>query len=128
MGTEVARVLAPGGGLLTQQVGGDDFPELATLFGRPQPYPHVRLELLRRELVDAGPTVQTALEWHGATTFDDVAALVRYLRMVPWGAPDDFGVDAYRDVLLELHRSGPAAGEPIRFTQSRFVVHAVKPG
>ena len=33
-----------------------------------------------------------------AYRFGDVAALVAYLRLVPWDAPDDFTVDRYGDV------------------------------
>ena len=32
-------------------------------------------------------------DWTGAYRFHDVAALVVYLRLAPWNAPEDFTVD-----------------------------------
>jgi len=43
--------------------------------------------------------------------------------MTPWQVPDDFTVDRYADVLVALQRSG----DPLRFTQRRFVLRARRP-
>lgn len=115
---EVARVLTPGGVLLTQQVDGRDLAEARGLFGGGQDYPHVRLDILRVDAERAGLVVEEARDWSGSLAFADVATLVSYLRMVPWQVPDDFTVDRYADQLLALHRSG----QPPRFTQRRFVL------
>lgn len=124
---EVARVLAPGGVLLTQQVGGDDVAEAHALFGAPFAYPDMLLPAVAASVAAAGLVVEDSASWAGQTRFDDVGALVRYFRMVPWDVPDDFGVDRYAEVLLELHRSGPARGEPVVLTPTRFWLRATKP-
>ena len=46
--------------------------------------------------------VLDAAEHVGAYTFRDVAALLAYLRLVPWETPDDFTVDRYAERLLAL--------------------------
>lgn len=124
---EVARVLRPGGTFVTQQVGGDDFAEAHVIFGAPVEYPEVLLPRVAAAVDAAGLVVEESASWAGQTRFDDVGALVRYLRMVPWDVPDDFGVDRYAETLLDLHRSGPALGEPLVFTQTRFWLRARRP-
>lgn len=52
--------------------------------------------------------------------FEDVAALVTYLALVPWDAPH-FTVDTHAEQLAELD-----ADRPIRVTQRRFRVYAMK--
>lgn len=124
---EVARVLRPGGTFLTQQVGGDDAAELHVLFGAPFAYPEVLLPQVASSVAAAGLVVEESASWAGRARFDDVGALVRYLRIVPWDVPDDFGVDRYARVLLDLHRRGPARGEPVLITPTRFWLRARKP-
>jgi len=121
--SEVARVLTPSGVFLTQQVDGRDLSETVELFGGTLRYPGVTLAHLRVEAGAAGLVVEAARDWTGVLTFADVATLVSYLRMTPWQVPDDFTVERYADVLLALHRSG----EPLRFTQRRFVLRARRP-
>ena len=125
---EVFRVLAPGGVFLTQQVDGRDFEETQALFGGHTAYPQITLAALRAEAEEAGLVVERAEEWCGRSRFQDVGALVHYFALVPWEVPEDFAVDRYADVLLGLHRAGPALGEPITFTMRRFYVLARKPG
>ena len=57
-------------------------------------------------------------------TFLDVGALVYFLKAIPW-VIEDFDVERHRGVLESLHRQ-LQAGEPLRFTYSRFLVQAVK--
>jgi SAM-dependent methyltransferase len=125
---EVLRILRPGGRFLTQQVDGRDFEETQALFGGHGDYPHITLANLRPEALDAGFDVERAEEWSGRSRFTDVGALVHYFSLVPWEVPEDFGVDRYADVLLDLHATGPARGEPITFTMRRFFLLARKPG
>lgn len=115
---DVARVLASGGVLLTQQVAGDDAHELHQLFGRGAPYPaHLRDELIGK-VHRAGMEVAEAAEWAGSYRFRDVATLVAYLRIVPRDAPEDFTVDRSADPLLALHHEQP--GRDITLTKDRF--------
>lgn len=119
-------MLAPGGVLLTQQVGGDDAAEAHELFGAPVLYPDVLLPAVTASVTEAGLVVEESAAWSGQMRFDDVGALVRYFRMVPWDVPEDFGVDRYAGTLLDLHRRGPARGEPVVLTQTRFWLRARK--
>ncbi|MGI8947649.1 MAG: class I SAM-dependent methyltransferase [Ornithinimicrobium sp.] len=121
---EIARVLAPGGTFLTQQVGGD---ELGELLGHPAPAPQVRFDLHRAALSAAGLSVVDGAQFVGSYRFDDVAALVAYLQLVPWEAPEDFTVDAYAEQLLALHESGPASGPPVRLSLKRFWLRCRRP-
>ena len=118
---EVARVLAPGGVLLDQQVDGRDAQELRDWFGGEPQYPHVRVDVDRQAALDAGLVVDVAQEWSGAMEFVDVEALVTYLGLVPWDVPD-FRVDDHAE---QLHRL--AAQVPIRVTQRRFRIYAHQP-
>ncbi|MGD7706502.1 class I SAM-dependent methyltransferase [Microlunatus sp. Y2014] len=124
---ELARVLAPGGTFVTQQVGGLEVGELHALTGKQPDNPQVTLERCRSALGDAGLEVVASGQDSGWYEFVDVAALVAYLQLVPWDVPDDFSVDRYRDALLTLHERGPAIGKPVRLTKLRFWIRAVRP-
>ncbi len=63
--TEVARVLAPGGVFLTQQVGGDDIHELHDLLGGEHIAPHVQYDRFTEELAAAGLVVEDGRESAG---------------------------------------------------------------
>jgi len=114
---EVARVLAPGGVFLTQQVGGDELGELHALLGHEPAAPHVRYMEFREALAAAD-----GAEYVGGYVFADVAALVAYLQRVPWDAPEDFTVDRYRTQLLALHER--TRGGEVRMTMKRFWLRA----
>jgi len=122
--SEVARVLAPGGTFLTQQVGGDELGELQLLGHRP-PARHVRFGAFRAELQRVGLEVTAGAEHVGRYRFDDVAAVVAYLQRVPWSVPDDFGVDRYANELLALQRR--FAGREVALTMKRFWLRAERP-
>jgi SAM-dependent methyltransferase len=125
--TELARVLAPGGVFLTQQVGGDDSAEFHDIFGGVPGYPDHTLQHAAGQLQEAGFRIEESASWHGRYQFADVGALVSYLALTPWDVPEDFGVDAYADTLVRLHAGGPARGKPLTFTKSRFWLRAVLP-
>lgn len=120
------RVLRPGGRYLTQQVGRDDFPEAHILFGTPVPAGSGAEQMAQR-MRQAGLVIDRFDQWHGPSLFTDVATYVRYETLVPWDVPPDFSVDRYRDVLVGLHRDGPARGRPLTFTNSRFLILAHRP-
>lgn len=124
---EVARVLRPGGLFLSDQVAGDDVVDLHAVFGSPLPRPHRTLDARADELTDAGLDVTSREPWHGPLAFDDVAALVSYLTLAPWRSPADFDVDGYANTLIYLHMRAPAWGQPLVFTQSRFLLRAERP-
>lgn len=124
---ELIRVLRPGGVFLTQQVGGDDFPEAHRLFGSAPRYPGFTLDEVTGRLAGAGFRIEASAAWTGTSRFHDIGALVGYFTLVPWDVPDDFSVGSYAQTLLRLHAEGPARGRPVCFTSSRFWLRAVKP-
>lgn len=115
---EVARVLAPGGRFLTQQVDGYDAPEIHDWFGSEFRYPGVTTDAYTERLRDAGMRIDQVDEWSGQMRFADTTALVTYLALVPWDAPD-FSVEAHAQQLLDLELSAP-----IIVTQRRFRIYA----
>ncbi len=118
---EIARILAPGGVFLTQQVDGRDCPELSTWFGRPPEYPQVRLEPFREALAAGGLVIGRSAHWQGAMVLEDVDALVEYLALVPWAVPG-FQVADHVPTLQRLQD-----GAPIRLTLRRFWIEARRP-
>lgn len=120
---QVARILKPGGMFLTQQVDGRDLGEMRSVFGQQSDYLHVNLENCSHGLLDAGLEIVRSEDWQGWSTFEDVGALVYFLRAAPWSAPDDFSVERYAPQLLALHRKGL----PVRFGTRRFYIQARKP-
>ncbi len=123
----IARVLRPGGTFLSQQIGGGNVAELAeALLGPPRAAPtrspareRVGAEAVGLEVVD----VQEA---ELRCAFDDIAAVVYFLRLVVWIVPD-FSVDRYRPQLRRLH-DRMRAGGPLVATSRRFLIEARKPG
>lgn len=122
---EVARVLAPGGIFLTQQVGADDLAELIDLFGLQTPFPDSTLEHVERELTEAGLRIERSGAFRGRALFSDMPSLLRYLRRVPWTAPEDLSVDAHRDQLEDL--AARIADGPLVLATSRFWIQARRP-
>jgi hypothetical protein len=123
---EVARVLAPGRTFLTQQVHGLWAQDLIAAFGARPAWPHATLENKVRRLRDAGLTVLVAEEWSGAFSFTDVAAIVYYLRAVPW-LVDGFSVETHLAHLLAL-QDRLERGEGLVFEARKYLVEARKPG
>ena len=123
---EVRRVLRPGGVLLTQQVDGHTMDDLAQVFGGGAPYPAITLAALAAEARDAGLEVDLAQEWSGPIRFAGVSAMVGFLRIMPWQLPEGWTVRGHAAPLLDLHRRH-SAGEPLVFTERRFVLRARRP-
>ncbi|WP_040166656.1 class I SAM-dependent methyltransferase [Microbacterium gorillae] len=118
---EFARVLRPGGRLLTQQVDGRDAQELREWFGGESLYPEVELGAMTADLAAAGFVIDAADDWTGRIRFRDVGTLVEYIAMVPWDVPD-FSIAEAAD---QLHRL--AEIRPIEVTQRRFRITATQP-
>jgi hypothetical protein len=58
-------------------------------------------------------------------TFEDIAAVVAFLRKVIWIVPG-FTVEAYREPLRRLHRRILAEG-PFKATSERLLIECAKP-
>jgi SAM-dependent methyltransferase len=124
---EMHRVLQPGGVFLSQQVDGrDNLADLIAAFDARPMWPHNTLGLVSGRFSDLGCTIVRAEAWRGPVTFADVGALVYFLKAVPW-VVEGFDVTRHLEVLEALERQR-AAGRPLRFTYSRFLIEARKPG
>ncbi|GAA1436584.1 class I SAM-dependent methyltransferase [Nocardiopsis tropica] len=125
---EIARVLAPGGTYLSQQVGPESVFEVVEFFLGPRPeedrrsrHPDDAREAARAAGLDV---VDLRLE-RLRTEFFDVGAVVYFLRKVIWMVPG-FTVDAYRERLLDMHEHIRREGA-FTATTTRFLVEARKP-
>jgi SAM-dependent methyltransferase len=123
---EIARVLQPGGTYLSQQIGAGTNRELSEFMIGPQPVG--QRQNAQRAVTSAeaaGLVVVDLREQSLRTTFDDVGAVVYFLRKVIWTVPG-FTVDGYRDNLARLHERIQAAGPFVAHAQ-RFLIEALKP-
>ena len=123
---EIARVLAPGGTYFSQQVGPHSVRELSDALLGPRPASSDRDPRLAAEAAGVvGLEVRDIRSERLRMTFDDVGAVVYFLRLVVWIVPG-FSVERFEDRLRELHdrieRDGPFVAH-----SSRFLIEAVKP-
>ena len=123
---EVARILAPGGTFLTQQVHGLWAQDLLAAFGAKPQWPEAKLSNNASRLEAAGLEVVRAEEWWGKLAFADVGAIVYYLKAVPWLVPG-FSVDVHLDRLLEL-QGRLESGEGLVFGVGKYLIEARKEG
>lgn len=103
---DIHRILRPGGVFVTQQVGNDHGDAIRRLPGLPSlTETQWDLRKAREQVENAGLSILASDEAFPAVRFDDVGALVAYLRAVPWYVPG-FEVGHYRERLWELHETG----------------------
>jgi SAM-dependent methyltransferase len=122
--SEVARVLAPGGRFLTQQIGADMGAPFRKMLGLPSP-PAASpwsLAVALRQVRAAGFYVEQCDEGAAQLRFADVGALAWYLSRLPWVMPE-FEIARCREQLEALSSAGP-----ITAPQPMFWLHARKPG
>lgn len=100
---QVARVLAPGGAFLTQQVHGLWATDLLAELGATPQWPESTPDKYVPKLKAAGLAVVDVREWSGPLSFTDIGAIVYYLKAVPWLVPG-FSVETHRESLLALQR------------------------
>jgi SAM-dependent methyltransferase len=107
---EIARVLLPGGRLLTQQIGPENDAELNAALNAPPPNYGTPAAALAQELKLAGLIVDEVRTATSQVTFGDIGAVVYQLRMVTWQIPD-FDVRSYdsrlRALDARIRRDGP---------------------
>jgi SAM-dependent methyltransferase len=122
---EVARVLAPGGTFLSQQVGAGSVRELTDAMMGPQEVSLTRDP--RRAVAEAEAAGLEVVDLRTAALrmeFYDVAAVIVFLRKVIWTVPG-FTVNAYRPQLAEMHERIQAGGPFVAHSQ-RFLIEARK--
>jgi SAM-dependent methyltransferase len=123
---EIARVLRPGGEYLSQEVGPDSVRELSERIMGPWPPGSPRdPELARVAAERAGLVVTDLRSERLRTAFNDIGAVVYFLRLVIWIVPG-FTVERYRNQLRALHDQIEAEG-PFVAHASRFLIEARKP-
>ena len=117
---EIARVLTHGGTYLAQHVGPRSAAEVGEWFVGPWPVSDARSpERARLRATQAGLEVVDLRYEELPMAFNDVGAVVYFLRLVVWIVPD-FSVDKYR---ARLH----AMTFPFHATSTRFLIEARKP-
>jgi SAM-dependent methyltransferase len=121
---EIARVLPPGGTYLSQQVGAGSNRELTEFMMGPQPAGRARIS--RRTAAEAAGLVVVDLQERSLrVVFNDIAAVIYFLRKVIWTVPG-FTVEAYRDQLARLHDRIQSQG-PFVAHSKRVLIEARKP-
>ncbi|WP_369371037.1 class I SAM-dependent methyltransferase [Promicromonospora sp. Populi] len=101
--TEAARVLAPGGTLLVQEVGAGSNRGLYEFLMGPQENQDAEyLDRLRARVSGVGLDGVLLRDALTRVEFFDLAAVVHFLRKVLWTVPD-FSVEKYHDRLRTLH-------------------------
>lgn len=126
--SEVARVLRPGGILLTQQVGGHNDRGINEALGAPASTvppgsPEAgTAEAAVRALVAQGFEMLEVSEEYPDFAFADIGALVYHLKAIPWQVPD-FDVDRYEPALRALDAQIRARG-PFVVRNHRFLIRA----
>jgi SAM-dependent methyltransferase len=123
---EIARVLGPGGTYFSQQIGAGTNHELYEFLMGPQPASAARrADLAAAAAEAAGLVVSDLREQSLRVVFNDVGAVVYFLRKVLWTVPG-FTVAGYRDRLSRLHDRIQSEGPFVCHAQ-RFLIEARKP-
>jgi len=121
---EVARVLRPGGTFITQQLDHHSYDDFYTALDlNPPDEPDSWLPRAQQQVEDAGLTTQRAERADEVQYFDDVGALIYYLRVVSW-AVLGFDVESCMPALRRLHER--MEREPLVVRQKRFLLVATK--
>ncbi|MHB8376864.1 MAG: class I SAM-dependent methyltransferase [Dehalococcoidia bacterium] len=121
---EAARVLAPGGAVITQQVGGDNWPELGRFFPRKTDFGD-HFHGYQRGFAAAGLSIDDA-RWHEErVAFGGIAHVAYMLALTPWFVAD-FDPEGDLDALLALE---DACGTPdgVVLTEMRYIIRAHRP-
>lgn len=121
---EVARILAPGGTFLTQQVHGLWALDLIEAFGAKPQWLDSTLDKYVPRLKAAGLTITDTRDWSGRLVFTDVGAIVYYLKAVPW-LVSGFSVETHLQNLLALQRQ-LENGESLTFAARIYLIEAHK--
>jgi SAM-dependent methyltransferase len=124
---EVARVLAPGGSYLSQQIGrGQQLELINAMIGSHTPGTSRSTETAVARATEAGLDVVDLRAETLRSEFFDIGAVVYFLRKVMWLVPG-FTVEAYRERLRAVHERIKADGSFVS-SAPRFLIEARKTG
>ena len=122
---EIARVLAPGGTAMTQQVGPDNWRELGAFFPRKEDFgDHFRIY---REGFEASGLRIADARWHEErVAFGSIGDIAFMLLIAPWYVPN-FDPVAEIDTLLAVE-DALRTEDGIVLMETRYIIVAGKPG
>ena len=121
---DVERVLKPGGTFLTQQVDGNSCRDLIEAFGSQPLWPYFNLAFALERVKETHLQVELAQEWSGRMIFNDVAALVYYLKAIPWMC-EGFTVQSHLPYLFKQQERLESEGQLI-FKKKLFILKTKK--
>jgi SAM-dependent methyltransferase len=123
---ELLRILKPGGTFLTQQVGALDCIQINEFLNAPTDSDAAvwMLENEIRQLEEAGFQILRAEEAFLDSIFDDIGAVVFFLKIIGWQIPD-FSIEKYRDRLLAMNEQIKDQG-PFHAKAHRFLIKTQK--
>jgi SAM-dependent methyltransferase len=123
--SDVARVLAPGGAFITQQVGHDDWREVRSFFPEAVDSGDHFIRY-QREFAAVGMRVERAERHEYTAVYETLGDFVFMLLTAPWLLPD---LDVERDIdrLLALYDAQRTPDDAIAITETREIIVAAKP-
>ena len=121
---DVERVLKPGGIFLTQQVDGNSCRDLIEAFGNEPHWPYFNLGFALDRVKETHLQVELAQEWSGRMIFKEVAAVVYYLKAVPWMC-EGFTVETHLLYLLKQQERLEREGQLV-FKKKLLILKAKK--
>jgi SAM-dependent methyltransferase len=123
---ELYRIIKPGGLFITQQVGGENnFTLNQLLQEKPEfIYSYRTMNLVVKELVDAGFQILEQKEEFPEAVISDIGALVFHLKIISWQIAD-FSIEKYYDKLAGIHNLIQEQGG-LKIKSHRFLIVAKK--
>lgn len=121
---DVARILRPGGTVLTQQVDGDNWPELRPFFPRKSHFGDI-FDRYRDGFSAAGLELCRAEQHNRVVAYEGLGAMVTMLCIAPWTIPDFDPLGADLPALLEAERA-LTTPDGVVVSEGRSIIEATK--
>jgi len=118
---EIFRILEHGGLFLTQQVESSNMKDLKEFFGVESKFKDKTLVIAEKEFREAGFKIMKAHEWEGRYVFNDVGAVVYFLKAIPW-IVDNFKIEYHIDHLKKLQKKLNEEGKLVFFQKLYLIL------